>query len=77
MKFQLRQGKRYEAVITLGWLEKFASNELLQGKLRAAGFSNVTVMGTGSTRHAEGTWGEPDQEVDLPSQVSGVKEETS
>src|SRR5262245_53553071 len=41
--FTVRQGKRYRARIELGWLEALASNELIADKLRAAGFSEVTV----------------------------------
>ena len=65
--FTVRQGKRYRAKIQLGWLEAFASNELIAGKLRAAGFSGVGVSGSGETREAEALWPMPTAPARCPA----------
>jgi hypothetical protein len=54
--FTVQQGKRYRATITLGGIERWASNEMIAGKLREAGFSEVVVSGVGNTRTAEAVW---------------------
>lgn len=72
--FTVREGKRYKATITLGWLERFASNEMIAGKLRDAGFSSVKVQGGGGERNAEGLWTKPDASAEMPPQISEVVE---
>lgn len=72
--FTVRQGKRYRAIITLGFFERWASNEMIAERLRAAGFAEVTVMGSGGTRAAEAVWPGPDTTGDMPSQISEVIE---
>ena len=57
--FTVKQGKRYRATITLGWLERWAGNETIAERLRAAGFSEVSVSGSGGTRMAEAVWAGP------------------
>jgi hypothetical protein len=51
--FTVRQGKRYRATISLGFFERFASNDTIAAKSRDAGFYEVQVTGSGSTRYAE------------------------
>ena len=70
--FTVRQGKRYRAKIQLGWLEAFASNELIAGKLRAAGFSEVGVSGSGETRQAEALWPNADSTGEMPTRVAEI-----
>ena len=72
--FTVKQGKRYRATITLGWLERLAGNETIAEKLRAAGFSEVSVSGSGRTRTAEAVWTGPDASGDMPAQVTEVIE---
>jgi hypothetical protein len=72
--FTVRQGRRYRATITLGWLERWASNEAIASKLRDAGFSEVRVQGSGSTRQAEALWPGPDTTAEMPAQISEVIE---
>ena len=72
--FTVRQGKRYRAKIQLGWLETFASNELIAGKLRAAGFSEVGVFGSGETRQAEALWPNADSTGEMPPQIAEIVE---
>jgi hypothetical protein len=72
--FTVRQGKRYRATISLGWLERWAGNDTITEKLRAAGFSDVSVSGSGSTRVAEALWPGPDTTGDMPSQITEVIE---
>ena len=72
--FTVRQGKRYRAVITLGWLERWASNDTIAAKLKDAGFSDVVVQGSGATRTAEALWPGPDTTAEMPSQITQVIE---
>ena len=72
--FTVRQGRRYRATITLGWLERWAGNDTIAGKLRDAGFAEVKVEGSGGTRHAEAIWPGPDTTAEMPSQITEVIE---
>ena len=72
--FTVRQGKRYRATLSLGWLERWASNETIAGKLKEAGFSEVKVDGSGGTRQAEALWPGPDTTAEMPSQIVEVIE---
>ena len=74
--FTVRQGRRYRATITLGWLERWASNDEIAEKLRAAGFSNVTVTGSGWTRVADASWPGPDTTGEMPTQITQVIDTT-
>ena len=70
--FTVRQGKRYRAILSLGFLERLASNEMIAGKLREAGFAEVTVSGSGANRTAQGLWPQADATAEMPSQVINV-----
>jgi hypothetical protein len=72
--FTVRQGRRYRATISLGMLERLASNDTIAEKLRAAGFSDVTVTGSGPLRTAEALWSKPDATADMPQQIAAVTE---
>lgn len=72
--FTVRQGKRYRATITLGGMERWASNEMIAAKLREAGFAEVAVSGVGSTRVAEAVWAGADTTGDMPSQIADIVE---
>jgi hypothetical protein len=72
--FTVRQGKRYRATLTLGWLERWASNDTIAGKLRDAGFAEVVVTGSGGTRTAEAIWPGPDATAEMPGQITQVIE---
>ena len=64
--FTVREGKRYRATITLGWLERWASTE--------AGFTEVKIEGSGGIRQAEALWPIPDTTAEMPSQITAVIE---
>ncbi|HJU31757.1 MAG TPA: hypothetical protein VJ740_09885 [Hyphomicrobiaceae bacterium] len=72
--FTVRNGRRYRATISLGWLERLAGNDVIAAKLRDAGFRDVRVSGSGATRLAEATW--PGEEVtgQMPSQITEITE---
>jgi hypothetical protein len=72
--FAVHQGKRYRATLSLGMLERFASNEMIADRLRAAGFSDISVAGTGATRLAEALWPGADTSAELPTQITEVVE---
>ena len=73
MRFTLTPSARYRAAITLGFFEKFASNDMIAGKLGSAGFTDVLVTGSGSERVATGAWAGPVQAVDLPDQITRIE----
>jgi hypothetical protein len=70
----VRQGHRYRAHLELGWLERVVSNATIESKLRAAGFGDVHVEGSGGSRWAFGTWPHPDASAELPSEIERVEE---
>jgi hypothetical protein len=72
--FMLQQGKRYRATISLGLLERLATNEFIAEKLHATGFSDVRVSGGGALRVAEVLWSGADRVGEIPPQVTGVNE---
>jgi hypothetical protein len=72
--FTVYQGKRYRATISLGMLERFASNDVIAERLRAAGFREVSVTGSGSERLAEALWPSADTSAELPKQISRIVE---
>ena len=72
--FTVHQGKRYRATISLGMLERFASNDIISGRLRTAGFTDITVTGAGSTRSAEALWSAADATAEMPKQIADVVE---
>jgi hypothetical protein len=73
-EFTVRKGKRYRASIRLGLLEQIADNRLIATRLEQAGFSDVTVSGSGANRTAEGLWANEDASAPLPGQVHSVVE---
>jgi hypothetical protein len=72
--FTVHQGKRYRATISLGMLERFASNDIIAGRLRTAGFTDITITGAGSTRSAEALWPAADATAEMPKQIAEVVE---
>jgi hypothetical protein len=74
MDFMLQRGRRYRTLITLGFVERLASNEVIAEKFRDAGFTDVKVSGEGGTRHAEGVWNADDMRASYPPQISDVSE---
>ena len=72
--FTVKQGKRYNATISLGLVERLASNDMIADRLRAAGFTDITVSGSGATRVAEARWPGADATADMPNQITDVVE---
>jgi len=72
--FTVREGQRYRATISLGWLERWASNAMIADKLREAGFTDVKVEGSGGTREAEALWPIRDTTAEMPAQMTEVVE---
>ena len=75
--FTVHQGRRYQATIALGFLERLASNEMIADRLRQAGFAEVRVSGSGATRTAEGLWPSADATAEMPAQIVSVAEVTA
>ncbi len=72
--FTVHCNKRYRATLRLGLLEQLAGNDVIAETLHEAGFTDVSVEGTGATRLAEATWPLEDASAPLPSQVVSVSE---
>jgi hypothetical protein len=68
-KFTVRQGKRYQAAIRLGFVQSWASNEAVAGRFQEVGFTEVEVTGSGRNRLAKGLWARPDASADLPPEI--------
>lgn len=69
VKFTVHTGRRYKAIISLGFFEQMASNDMIAEKLEEAGFKNVKVTGTGATREAEAVWTGADTTAEMPPQL--------
>lgn len=76
MQISLKHAHQYTAVVHLGFFQQVASNQAIVERLKDAGFTSVTVTGTGSTRYAAGTWNGPDAIVDVPAVLQDVREVT-
>jgi hypothetical protein len=72
--FTVQRGRRYVATLSLGLFERFASNEMIEGRLREYGFADVKVTGSGSTREATASWPNEDATAEMPSQITAVRE---
>jgi hypothetical protein len=72
--FTVHRDKRYRATIKLGLLEQLAGNGMIVDALQDAGFTDVSVEGSGPTRLAEATWPLDDASAPLPAQVVSVSE---
>lgn len=71
----LEKYRKYQATISLNGLETFVHNVMVREKLMQAGFTNVTVEGSGATRKATGVWSRESQPItDMPSKISDIKE---
>ena len=71
-EFTVEKGKRYRATITLGLLQSVASNEMVADKLIEAGFTDVSVTGSGRTRIATGLWAKDTVSGAIPSEISDI-----
>ncbi len=72
--FTVEKGKRYRATITLGMLQSMASNETVAQKLTEAGFTDVSVTGSGRTRTATGQWAKDTVSGAIPQEISGISQ---
>jgi len=73
--FTIRYGKRYQATITLSFVEQqFATNGMIAGQFAQFGFTEVTVTGDGATRQAAGRWMRAEIAVALDPHLSHVVE---
>jgi hypothetical protein len=73
-RFTVQNGKRYQATINLGFFQAAASNDMVADEFRKVGFSDVTVTGSGRTRHAVGSWTQGDRSADIPDEVGNIQE---
>lgn len=74
MQLQLKKGSRYQAQIKLSGLQIIAPNSEVQRKFVELGFVNVTSTGTGADRTVMGMWSGTTMKIELPAQVTSVKE---
>jgi hypothetical protein len=71
---RLVKGQRYAADVTLGWLEKIASNDTIKKKFEDLGFAFVAVDGSGKARAASGVWTGDTGDVDIAdSHLSNIR----
>jgi kumamolisin len=70
--YTVLHGHHYSATVTLNFLEGFASNDTIVGMLDSAGFTDVSVTGSGETRQAQGLWPGPTTTAALDPHLSNV-----
>jgi hypothetical protein len=69
----VRQGKRYQATVTLSFFEQLAATDAtIVGMFSQLGFTDITISGTGGTRTMAGLWPKPDATFPLDPHVSNV-----
>jgi hypothetical protein len=73
-QYTVRRGRRYRATISLGWLERLASNERVAQPIREVGFIEVNVTGNGRTRQATALWPNDDAAAEIPPQIVKVEQ---
>jgi hypothetical protein len=73
-RFTVEKGKRYRARITLGFVQRFATNDMVADKLRDVGFTDVVVTGSGGARHAEGLWPHRDATAEIPEEIAHIEQ---
>jgi hypothetical protein len=71
-QFTVEKGKRYRATLQLSLLQSIATNEMVADEFRKAGFTDVAVEGSGSTRYATGLWSQDNATAEMPSEVSEI-----
>ena len=69
----VENGKRYQATINLGFVQRLASNEMVADRFREVGFADVTVTGAGRTRLATGLWSGDDASAEIPDEVAQIE----
>lgn len=74
MRFTVHKGKRYQATINLSFVQGLASNDKVAEKFRDAGFTDVTVTGSGRTRLATGAWSDEDTTAEIPDEVGHIEQ---
>lgn len=74
VRFTVRTGRRYKAMISLGFFEQMASNDMIADKLEEVGFTDVTVSGNGAKREALALWTGPDTTAEMPPQLVSAVE---
>ena len=75
LAFTVKKGARYRAEIVLTWWEQsVATNEYIADQLASVGFTDVSVIGSGAKRIAEGLWPHEDQTAEMPSQIISAAE---
>jgi hypothetical protein len=74
--FTVHQGKRYQATVTLNWLEQgFATEDAIEQKFKDLGFTNVTaVQTTAATWQVTGTWPGADTTEPIDPHLSDIVE---
>jgi hypothetical protein len=73
-RHSVRQGRRYRAFISLGIIERIASNAMIAQRFADLGFTEISVMGSGSQRVVEALWPLPDAEGESPRQLTEIIE---
>ncbi len=72
-RYTVEKGMRYKAKISLGLLQSVASNDMVAARLCEAGFTDVTVAGSGRARTAEGLWPHKNTSAEIPSEITSIK----
>lgn len=71
-RYSVQKGRRYRATVTLGFVQRWASNDMVADEFRKVGFTDVKVTGSGGTRIAKGLWPHDDASAEIPGEVSDI-----
>ncbi len=74
MRHTFKRGKTYLADVRLGLGEMGYGNEMLAQVLSRMGFADTEVRGGGAVRHLKGRWAKDDTALDLPDEITDVRE---
>jgi hypothetical protein len=72
-RYTLRKGKRYRATISLGLFQGVASNEMIAGKFREAGFTESTSRARAACGLAPGSGRTMTRAPRSPTRVSEIE----
>lgn len=73
MTVTLEKNAKYQATISLNFIEQIADNNFIAKKLIDEGFTNVTVTGSGAQREVTGVWSKENLTGPAPAKVIKIE----
>lgn len=73
MTHLLETGATYSATLSLGIIDRMASNDQVKEKFESVGFIEVSVDGSGKHRTVKGKWVGKTEEHLVPDQIDSIQ----